>query len=408
MKSCGWIVLLLSVVVPPSWAEISAPSRSPATEYADAVISTEQKVFQDAFANRSIANRNATEEFVAGLVGGAWRLSNAARHLETPAFSIADEFSGQPGLYNPDNIYRSALLDESASYRIAGIRGSHAHLTFQFIDSFPLIGLSKDLLVIDLDDYGVGAGDAFELFIGGTRKNSLWWPMPAGAHAVLVRQTFNDWQNETPTKLQIERSPLPSTIPPAPDRLTLAATYLRQMTGLWVERYMQGLRRLPVNVMPPVQPSKEKDGGLSGQQSVIGRFELDDEHALIITSRLTSATYQAIQLGNYWFVTPNPIRHQSSLNRFQSVVGEDGELHYVISLKDPGVANWLDPGGSREGYFMLRWQGLSESLAVDELPLLKRVRIDELDSHLGRSDLSFSESQRAQQLQLRRSLPMLR
>jgi hypothetical protein len=30
-------------------------------------------------------------------------------------------------------------------------------------------------------------------------------------------------------------------------------------------------------------------------------------------------------------------------------------VRYVISARDPGVANWLDTGGQRSGLFTFRW-----------------------------------------------------
>lgn len=376
--------------------------------FSEALVATEEKISGDPYADSSSFARQQTDAFIAGLVGSAWRLSHYARHLNNPSFSRGDEFTGLPGLFNPDNLYRNALLEDSGQYRISGERGSHTHLTFQFIDRYPMIGLSKDLMVIDLSEHEVNPGDRFEFFLGGPERSGLWWPVPAGTKAVLVRQTFSDWQSETPTSLSIERLDADRELPEGPDRLTLASHYLEKVTTLWADNYMTGLRRLPFNVMAPMRPSKDESGGLSGQQGVMARFRIQEDEAMIITSRLSDAGYQAIQLGNYWFVTPNPVMYQSSLNSNQVHVDEDGYIRYVISLFDPGVANWLNPGGSNEGYIYMRWQDIRTPLTEQDQPMAEKVRLEDLDEHLPPNSVRLSPSERMKQLAARIHFPTLK
>lgn len=380
---------------------------TPAELFAKAITHTQEKLAQDPYPNSSPHAQSVTSDFIAGLIGSAWRLSHYARHLNAPRFSGGDEFIGLPGLFNPDNIYRNALLDDTASYRISGERGSHVQLTFQFIDSFPLIGLSKDLLVINLDKLGVKPGDRFEFFLGGPKRNGLWWPMPKGAKAVLARQTFNDWGLETHTTLHIERLDATQIIPAGPERLVLAADYLQKATSLWADNYMKGLRLLPINSIPPMRASKERDGGLSGQHTAIARFKLDEGEALLITARLSDAAYQAIQIGNYWFATPNPVMHQSSLNMSQTYVSKDGHIRYVISNEDPGIANWLEAGRNKDGYILMRWQGIQSALVAANQPVAKLVALKDLYKHMPQDDLGFTPKLRKKQLSARARYPSL-
>ncbi len=82
---------------------------------------------------------------------------------------------------------------------------------------------------------------------------------------------------------------------------------------------------------------------------MMARYRLAPDEALLVTVERSDARYQGIQLGDPWFVTPNWIDHQASLTRAQAAVDADGRMRLVISLRDPGVANWLDPGGLRGG-----------------------------------------------------------
>lgn len=379
----------------------------PAELFAKAINQTQEILAQDPYTNSSPHAQSITSNFIAGLIDSAWRLSHYARHLNVPRFSGSDEFIGLPGLFNPDNIYRNALLEDTESYRISGERGSHAQLTFQFIDSFPLIGLSKDLLVINLDKLGVEPGQRFEFFLGGPKRSGFWWPMPKGAQAVLARQTFNDWELETHTTLNIERLDAAQIIPAGPERLILAADYLQKVTALWTDSYMKGLRRLPFNSIPPMRASKERDGGLSGQHTAIARFKLNNGEALLITAKPSDAAYQAIQIGDYWFATPNPVMQQSSLNMSQAYIGKDGLVRYVISGEDPGIANWLQAGRNKEGYILMRWQGIQTAIAAADQPVAELVLLKDLPKYLPQDNLGFTPEMREKQLSMRASFPSL-
>ena len=63
--------------------------------------------------------------------------------------------------------------------------------------------------------------------------------------------------------------------------------------------------------------------------------------------------YWSISLGNPWLETIHYGRHQSSLNGHQAVVDPDGVARFVLSSRDPGVANWLDTAGHSNGAMLL-------------------------------------------------------
>lgn len=371
---------------------------------ARAIQQSRDRLLAQPWAQTSPEAERATIDFHSALVASAWRVAHDARYLGAPRFSSGRGVVGLPGLFNPDNLYASALLDPDGEYRISGVRGSHVHLTLQFIDTYPLIGLSRDLEVIDLDALGVEAGDAFSIELGDG-ANGI--PMPTGARAVLARMTFGDW-NETASTLRIDRLDAAPPIPHGPPHTTLAAEYLERVTSLWADRYLVGLRRLPVNVIPPVRASATQDGGLRGQQGAMARFKLAPDEGLLVTMTIADAAYQAIQVGNPWFATPNPVRFQSSLNTRQAAVDEDGKLRFVIAARDPGIANWLDTGGFDEGFLYVRWQGLRSPLRPEDQPVAERVRLADLESVLPTGTARVSAEERAADLGQRVALPMLK
>jgi hypothetical protein len=95
-----------------------------------------------------------------------------------------------------------------------------------------------------------------------------------------------------------------------------------------------------------------------------------------------AAPYQAIQIGSRWYVSTDYEHHQTSLTRAQSQADPDGNLRYVISERNPGIANWLETTGHPQGVMMLRWQRVSRELTADDGPTVEVVAFDEVGDHL--------------------------
>jgi hypothetical protein len=57
-------------------------------------------------------------------------------------------------------------------------------------------------------------------------------------------------------------------------------------------------------------------------------------------------------------------------------------MRFVISERDPGVANWLERTGHRRGYVQLRWQRLTRDLGPEDGPAVSVVPFDELPGAL--------------------------
>lgn len=378
----------------------------------DAVRYAERKLWSSPYAVSSAVARRNTEAYLAGMISQAWTFSQQLEQLTTPYFNHGTRIDGLPGLYNPDNLYRSALLEPGGRYRIRGRRGTHTELTFQVLDRYPIVGLGKNLLVIRPDDLGIKPGDEFEIFLGGEaprRPGVIGLPLPPEAHAVLARQTFSDWSASV-TELRIERldeamGRRTSSQPP----LERVASVLRQIADLWIDGYLPRIQRETlVNALPPPRASDVAAGGLGGQTSIMARYRIAPDEALLITVRKSDAPYQGIQLGDPWFVTPNFVAHQASLTSHQALVDSDGAIRFVVALSDPGVPNWLDAADNPEGYVFMRWQGLRAPLAPEEAPTARLVKLVDLLRLLPAGTPTLSADARRAQLGARRHVPQLR
>src|SRR5262249_1469428 len=94
------------------------------------------------------------------------------------------------------------------------------------------------------------------------------------------------------------------------------------------------------------------------------------------------APYQGIQLGSMWYISLDYINHQTSLTADQARTDPDGMLRFVISERDPGVANWLECTGHRRGYMQIRWQRLSRDLGPGDGPRVEVVPFADLPAVL--------------------------
>jgi hypothetical protein len=93
------------------------------------------------------------------------------------------------------------------------------------------------------------------------------------------------------------------------------------------------------------------------------------------------------------------MNHQSSLNMSQAEVDPDGKARFVISLSDPGTANWLDSAGNRRGIAVWRW------VHTDYVPQSKvtKVALADLHDHLHPDYRKVSPEERASTIEARRN-----
>ena len=251
-------------------------------------------------------------------------------------------------------------------------------------------------------------------------------PLDRYACWISGRQLFYDWEREDPTPLSITRVGQEYDHPPAytPER---AAAQLREMGALvrgqmqfWNEFYTvllevygkrpgghpgrPGERFMPRNAFnQPNAASGATGGGQSTNIYAGGVFELEPDEALIIESRIPEPPqYIGFHLGNLWGESLDFANHQTSLNGFQVEPDADGVLRYVVAHRDPGVPNWLDTTGHREGFLTPRW-AYSQQPTPDQWPTIRaqKVRFDEIRAHLPAGVRAVSAAERAERIRVR-------
>jgi hypothetical protein len=258
----------------------------------------------------------------------------------------------------------------------------------------------------DLDDFEIGPDGGFEISLGaeGGGRNHLPLDPSADAHWLLVRQLV--YPGETAPAMWLEAIDDGGGRPPR-DQLDEAELARRvSRAGDMVKHVVMTMTgaRLRDVVLPAVgvnafhtvvgKAAKEaRDGTNPLAAYQIGAYEVGPDEALVIETEAPPARYWGVQRGGLLNQTRAFIHHQSNLNDRDAARDADGKVRVVVSMADPGVANWLDTVGTRRGRVVWRWYGA----AVTPQPMVRRVKLAELDAALpaGTARVTPEERRRA-------------
>ena len=241
--------------------------------------------------------------------------------------------------------------------------------------------LGNSLGVLDGEDLHAAKDGSFTLTLDASEgtPGTDHMQLKPGSTVLVIRDTMVDWTGQNPMSLRVERKGGPVGTPPTGDeRATEIARRIAAQASFW-NRAVQGLHGVPANVLVPPRAIQ---GGLPGQVASVGRFALADDQALVITVDPKGSPYLGFELTNDWATSMNYWEHTSSLNNGQVVNNVDGTVTYVLSARDPGVCNWLDPVRHAQGLMFLRWQGLPVGAATPPPPASQVVPFDQLDAVL--------------------------
>jgi len=390
----GTLALLVTLGVMALAARAAAASADPCVAFREALTATRKLIQEAPFRDR---DPSGAELFLETNVSAAFNDALAAADRDRPLLGRGDHRTNL-GLPNPDNVYWLARIEPGVDYRIVGKRGTSADLTFQLLDGYPGTGtLGTNAGLLRSKDLAVEPDGSFEIFVGPTpHAGNRLAPILAGADTLVIRETFQDWEKERPgtyrlERVGVEKQDVEPSATELREALVDAASILRAQSTVYVRFVAELLglkppdpgtpasRGLPPNFLsPPVQTKS----GLPGQRSSLAHFVLEEGQVMVVTVAPSRFPYQGFEVGNLWFQTFDWARHQSSLTTAQARRDADGLYRFVLSPTDPGVPNWLDTVGQREGFAFLRWQGLDEDLPQEQWPQVEIVSLAELRERL--------------------------
>jgi hypothetical protein len=316
---------------------------------------------------------------------------------------------GQP---NADTIYRSAAITPGGTYRLRGTRGSARLAVIAEIGPRPKqdaarpINLGPQPEVHYISRLPVDADGRYDVILSPTRPvgwTGQWWPLAPATDHLMLRLVSSDWSKEVTPTVSIER--LDAAAPrPRPSAAVLetrlralprsvefiAPLFVDHVEKLRAEGYVNKLKVFDVSKM----------GGLKGQFYYEGAYDLADDEALIVSAKApASCLYRSIILTNPIYETTDWVNNQSSLNDAQAPLDGDGVLRIVVSAKDPGVPNWLDTAGYRQGVIQGRWTECD----AQPVPQAEKVRLADLRQHLPQDTPTITPAERDRILRDRRA-----
>ena len=308
---------------------------------------------------------------------------------------------------NPDFIYGTASIDGAGSYAISGERGEALFLLLDIVAGGlgVMEALGPSLGTLDFDTLKTDANGRFALLLSAERPSDWagdWHRLDPSARSLTIRQASYDWGQGTEARVAIERIDIAHTprrwsAEQIAERLAALAGYPRRLAGM-------ALGFIKAQRDKGLWNALEHDdwagrGGVQGQHYYQGLFRLEPGQVLLLETDLPERVrYWNVQLSDMLWNSVDWMNRQSSLNGGQARIDADGKFRAVIALDDPGVPNWLDTGGNREGAIMLRWTEASSGPA----PTLTVLEASELRDRLPADTPVVTVEEREQQLRERR------
>lgn len=322
-------------------------------------------------------------------------------------------FLAQP---NPDAVYHFSAVDGTGVYRVVGNRGNVP--VAGFATGKNMIGMANPpgpgFNNYDLNMLEIAEDGSFEVILSSEKPaghEGNWLYLHPESRFVLLRQFAYDWANEREVKVAIERLDCTS-LKPAMD----IATIDRQLTELF-GGYVKRLSQLCLGVVQNSRNSRPAGEMQLTSFSELGNgddwpqayyectYDLQPGEALIIETDLPkSHVYWNIQVIDALWNQVELVHRQSSLNGHQAVLDSDGKFRAVLSVEDPGVANWLDSDGNLKGMLIGRWYRSSSH----PVPKISKVKLAELVDHLPKDTRYLSPTERQAALRERRLGAQLR
>ena len=310
-----------------------------------------------------------------------------------PFFQRQNDLITQWGGPNADNVYRHARVEPDRRYRIHG----HMHTCDDFIlavrRGFMHMPTWGTIFEVSASDLGLGPGDEVDLIAGEGGQIEL----PEGAVMISIREYYFEWLAAAPASLTIECldadviDPLPRRTGAELARQLRDAAHATEVSlGYWNDYMRERRSTQPDNTFTaPLKLEK----GLDAARYLHCIWDLGPDEALVVDCDVPDARYwswQLYQMG--WFDLVDTVEGHTSLNHTQAAIDGD-HVQVVVSERDPGVANWLDTGGRRNGLLMLRWFW---PRGADPEPVTRVVPVSELSGPV-------SSAQRADALRRRRA-----
>lgn len=308
----------------------------------------------------------------------------------------------------PDSLYGFLLLDGRGTYTVRGRIGDIRIMLMQVYSH--MLGQTESVPMGNHDFASFALPDGtFEVTLSAERGDAKHWiPLFAGPdpNFILLRRFYGDWYDDMGS-LEITMHGDAEGYDEASEsalarRIEIAAGFVSYLVRNWTiglhDFYIKtagGRNRFAyiggetiINV-----------GGSPSTHYGLAVAEVAPDEAVIVEQAVPECAYWSFQLGDVWSKSLDFMHQQTDINMHRAVIDTDGRFRAVISQRDPGIPNWMDPMGRPEVTVVsrnYREQGQIEG------PILKTVKMAELRKHLPADTATITPDERARNLERRR------
>ena len=333
------------------------------------------------------------------------------RDPDYPQFIRLPNSVARIGWDNPDNPYLTFAVRGDHRYRLRGNTSSFDLVTINVYSGMlghtPVSDI-RTVSSIASDDLHTDENGDFVLTLSAEPVEGDWLRLEPDSYIVVIRRLVSDWEKTDEGLWEVLNlttlgkgapRPTPEAVARSLDDAVSQTRALRELLTI-AHRITFQLALSPNEVSEPAVSDPNLAMADPFQAASRGYFKLEEDEALLVEAPVADCRYTNIQLANPWMESLDYASHQSSLNHRTAHVNADGRVRYVISLRDPGVQNWLDTAGWTEGSFCARWTYCTEYPTGISARL---VRLDELDSHLPADTPRVDPAERARTVAARQA-----
>jgi hypothetical protein len=272
---------------------------------------------------------------------------------------------------NPDGRYLLTMIRGDRTYCVTGIRGSTGYLGFQVLAG---TGLTPRRMACYLSDTDLKlSSGSFALVLSAAEPPTdilgaaQWIPIPPDASSIVVREYIGDAGTEEPAAMGIEcvdAEPLQSiTDIEAAEQFTAMAWTIVKLATLHRTVKPELLTR-PNTLLTAEAAELGSADTTPDNLYMIGTFALESDKSLVLEFRPPDTRYWNVTLESIWHECLEPRHRHSSVTNKGIRADSDGVVRIAIGAKDFGHGHWLDTGGRRRGFVVLRWLDNPEAPAV--------------------------------------------
>lgn len=272
------------------------------------------------------------------------------------------------GSDNPDNLYENAHLSNKHVYRVSGNVGTVQYLGFGIqAGSYGQPGGLKTVCYKERSEMKVAPDGTIEFYVSTESNkpaNCVNWLQMIDSpqeHLLIVRNTFERRDVETPATLKIERVGAPTrpqdiTCEALTSALDTAGMFVygaSLMFTMWARGFQKHVNELPLFD----QEKSNKAGGDPHIRYYHSYWALKPDEALVIEASPPICRTWNFQLNNHWMESLDYRYYNIHVNKGTARYRANGDVCVIVAHEDPKIAdaNWISTASHECGTMCWRW-----------------------------------------------------